>query len=91
MKDRRSRAVEVRELEGQERTEALEQFRPGLPQCIAQAIAPFAPAGSSVHADAEEAACVRADLDHNELKNSGELWRMEAERALAEQIKWGVL
>jgi hypothetical protein len=26
----------------------------------------------------------------NELKNTGELWRMDAERALAEQIKWGV-
>lgn len=57
---------------------------------MAQALAPWAPASSSVHEDAREAAAVRADLRINELKNSGELRRREDAAALREQIKWGV-
>ena len=59
-----------------------------LPAALAQALAPFAPASSSVHEDAREAAAVCADLRINDLKNTGELRRREDERALAEQIKW---
>ena len=61
-----------------------------LPAALAQALAPFAPASSSVHEDAREAAAVRADLRINELKNSGELRQREDARALAEQVQWGV-
>lgn len=31
---------------------------------------------------------VQADIAYNSMKNSGELQRREADRALAEQIKW---
>ena len=61
-----------------------------LPAALAQALAPFAPASSSVHEDAREAAAVRADLRINELKNSGELRQREYARALAEQVQRGV-
>ena len=57
---------------------------------LAQALAPFAPASSSVHEDAREAAAVRADLRINELKNSGELRQREDARALADQLQWGL-
>lgn len=60
-----------------------------IPAALAQAIAPFAPASSSVHEDAREAAAVRADLRINELKNSGELRQREDARALADQLQWG--
>lgn len=60
-----------------------------IPAALAQALAPFAPASSSVHEDAREAAAVRADLAYNELKNSGELHRRSDARALAEQIERG--
>lgn len=60
-----------------------------LPAALAQALAPYAPASSSVHEDAREAAAVRADLRINELKNSGELRQREDARALAEQVQWG--
>ena len=59
-----------------------------LPAAIAQALAPFAPAASTVHQDAREAQAIRADLAYNDLKNTGELRRREDERALADQIKW---
>lgn len=55
---------------------------------IALALAPFAPADSTVHQDAQEAQAIRADLAYNELKNSGELRRREDARALSEQQKW---
>lgn len=61
-----------------------------IPAALAQALAPWAPASSSVHEDAREAAAVRADLRINELKNSGELRQREDARALADQIAWGV-
>lgn len=61
-----------------------------IPSALAQALAPFAPASSSVHEDAREAAAVRADLRINDLKNSGELRRREDARALADQVQWGV-
>lgn len=60
-----------------------------LPAALAQALAPFAPASSSVHEDAREAAAVRADLRINALKNSGELRQREDARALADQLQWG--
>lgn len=56
---------------------------------LAQALAPWAPASSSVHEDTREAAAVRADLRINELKNSGELRQREDARALADQLQWG--
>ena len=59
-----------------------------LPAAIAQALAPFAPAASTIHQDAQEARAIRADLAYNDLKNTGELRRREDERALADQIKW---
>ena len=65
------------------------EARGHIPAALAQALAPFAPASSSVHEDAREAAAVRADLRINELKNSGELRRREDARALAEQIERG--
>lgn len=39
-------------------------------------------------AAATETQRVAADLAYNDLKNTGELQRREADRALAEQIKW---
>lgn len=60
-----------------------------IPAALAQALAPWAPASSSVHEDAREAAAVRADLRINELKNSGELRKREDARALADQLQWG--
>lgn len=60
-----------------------------IPAALAQALAPWAPASSSVHEDAREAAAVRADLRINELKNSGELRQREDARALADQLQWG--
>lgn len=57
-----------------------------IPSALAQALAPFAPASSSVHEDA----AIRADLAYNDLKNSGELRRREDARALADQVQWGV-
>lgn len=60
-----------------------------IPATLAQALAPWAPASSSVHEDAREAAAVRADLRINELKNSGELRQREDARALADQLQWG--
>lgn len=41
--------------------------------------------------DDEEARRLAADRHYNELKNSGELQRREAERALADQIRLGEL
>lgn len=38
-----------------------------------------------------EAERIAADLAYQRLKDSGELHRMEAERALAEQVKWEVV
>ena len=35
-----------------------------------------------------EAAAIAVDLAYQRLKDSGELHRMECERALAEQVKW---
>lgn len=35
-----------------------------------------------------EAQAVAADLSYNDLKNTGELQRSEAERAFVEQVKW---
>lgn len=61
-----------------------------IPAALAQALAPWAPASSSVHEDAREAAAVRADLRINELKNSGELRQREDARALADQLQWGL-
>ena len=61
-----------------------------IPAALAQALAPWAPASSSVHEDAREAAAVRADLRINELKNTGELRRREDARALDAQIQAGV-
>ena len=61
-----------------------------IPAALAQALAPWAPASSSVHEDAREAAAVRADLRINDLKNSGELRQREDARALADQLQWGV-
>lgn len=61
-----------------------------IPPALAQALAPFAPASSSVHEDAREAAALRADLRINDLKNSGELRQREDARALADQLQWGV-
>ena len=61
-----------------------------IPAALAQALAPWAPASSSVHEDAREAAAVRADLRINELKNTGELHRREDARALDAQIQAGV-
>ena len=55
-----------------------------------RALAPFAPAQSSVQEDAREAAALRADLRINELKNSGELRRQDDARAFALQLRWGV-
>lgn len=60
-----------------------------LPTAIAQALAPFAPAASTVHQDAQEAQAIRADLAYNDRKNTGELRRQEDARALADQIQWG--
>lgn len=60
-----------------------------IPAALAQALSPWAPASSSVHEDAREAAAVRADLRINELKNSGELRQREDARALADQLQWG--
>ena len=72
-----------------------------LPAALAQALAPWAPAQSSVHEDLREhfnpqqidelveAASVRADLHINCLKSSGELRRREDDRALSDQIQWG--
>jgi ribosomal protein L29 len=39
--------------------------------------------------EAAELAALRADLAYNMLKNSGRLRQLEANRALAEQMKWG--
>ena len=57
-----------------------------LPAAIAQALAPWAPAQSSVQEDA----AIRADLAYNDLKNTGELRRREDARALDAQIQAGV-
>ena len=57
-----------------------------LPAAIAQALAPWAPAHSSVHEDA----AIRADLAYNTLKNTGELRQREDARALDAQIQAGV-
>jgi hypothetical protein len=38
----------------------------------------------------DEAAATRADLRINEMKSDGTLERMALERALADQVKWGV-
>lgn len=35
----------------------------------------------------EEAARIAADLAYQRLKDTGELWRMEAHRALVDQLK----
>ena len=59
-----------------------------IPDALAIALAPFAPPDSAIRAQGEEAERIRADLRISELKNSGELRRREAARALAEQIKW---
>jgi hypothetical protein len=59
-----------------------------LPPILAQALAPWAPASSTVHQDAQESQAVRADLAYNNLKNTGELRRREDARALADQIQW---
>lgn len=66
---------------------------PAIPSRIAKSIAWFAPPSSSVHAQVahDEAAAVRADLAYNEMKNSGELRRREADRAQAEERRWGVV
>jgi hypothetical protein len=86
---RHTPAVEVRELEGDERTEALEQFRPGLPFPIALALASFAPEGSAIHAQVE-ATLVKADLAYQHYKDSGEIWRDEVRRAAELDRVWGV-
>lgn len=38
---------------------------------------------------AEEVLRVQADLAYDRLKTSGQLQQLEADRALAEQMKWG--
>jgi hypothetical protein len=38
----------------------------------------------------DEAAAIRADLRINDMKSDGTLDRMALERALADQVKWGV-
>jgi hypothetical protein len=38
----------------------------------------------------DEAVAIRADLRINEMKSDGTLERMALERALADQVKWGV-
>ena len=81
--------IEVRELEGDDRTEALEQFRPGLPFPIALALAPFAPEGSAIHAQVE-ATLVKADLAYQHYKDSGEILRDEVRRAAELDRVWGV-
>lgn len=59
---------------------------------IAAALAPFAPAGSSVHEDAqhEEARRLAADRQLNAMKNSGELLRMEIDRAHRAELDAGL-
>lgn len=37
--------------------------------------------------DEEESARIAADLAYQRLKDTGELWRMEAHRALVDQLK----
>jgi hypothetical protein len=59
-----------------------------LPQAIAQALAPFAPPQSEVHDQAEEAARIRSDLTLVRLEQTGAIWRMEADRAQREELKW---
>jgi hypothetical protein len=58
---------------------------------MAQALAPFAPAGSSVHADALEAERIAADLKRNAEKNSGALAQREIDRAHELEVKAGVV
>lgn len=50
----------------------------------------FAPAGSTVHLDAQEAERVAADLARNEAKNSGALEREEVDRAHRAEVAAGV-
>jgi hypothetical protein len=57
---------------------------------MAPFLAPFAPAGSSVHADALEAERVAADLARNAAKNSGALLRDEVDRAHRAEVAAGV-
>lgn len=59
---------------------------------MAQALAPFAPADSRVHADAlDERALIEADLKRNADKNSGALAQREIDRAHELEVKAGVV
>lgn len=49
---------------------------------------PAIKAARAAMAAATEPQAVAADLAYNAMKNTGELQRLEADRALAEQIKW---
>lgn len=54
-------------------------------------MAEFEPArnAAAAIAAATEPQAIAADLAYNQLKNTGELQRREADRALADQMKWG--
>jgi hypothetical protein len=41
-----------------------------------------------VHDQAEEAARIRSDLTLVRLEQTGAIWRMEADRAQLEELKW---
>lgn len=56
---------------------------------FAQALRPWAPPGSSVHEDDEQAR-IAADLARNAAKNSGALLRAEVDRAHAREVAEGV-
>jgi len=57
---------------------------------MAPFLAPFAPADSSVHADALEAERIESDLKRNADKNSGALLRDEVDRAHQAEVAAGV-
>lgn len=67
-----------------------------LPSIIAQALVPMAPAGSTVHRDAQAAndetlnEAERADLAYHQMKVGGGLERQEIARAHAEEVRAGV-
>lgn len=58
-----------------------------LPLCMAQALAPFAPASSVVHQVVSEDRALQADLEILRLKQSGELDRRRWDAAQRQQME----
>ncbi|MFZ2306800.1 MAG: hypothetical protein WAW73_20190 [Rhodoferax sp.] len=58
-----------------------------LPLCMAQALAPFAPASSVVHKIVSEDRALQADLDYLNKLNSGEFDRRRWDAAQRQQME----